>query len=168
MQSNLFAVERMLIDLGEDHAKGLGCSICKGPAERPGIYVQSIKANGAAHKSGLQLGKKRPFLFSYFLLFFILFMHFFLFSIFISFLSDFLCNLCLLVEAVDASIMKQTSMRDTYYIIINNESNMLVHQSHITIFTSYIIAFTNSPKRTKNNNIVKANARYLFLTSFLP
>ena len=58
MQSNLFAVERMLIDLGEDHAKGLGCSICKGPAERPGIYVQSIKANGAAHKSGLQLGNK--------------------------------------------------------------------------------------------------------------
>ena len=58
MQSNLFAVERMLIDLGEDHAKGLGCSICKGPTERPGIYVQSIKANGAAHKSGLQLGNK--------------------------------------------------------------------------------------------------------------
>ena len=57
MQSNLFAVERMLIDLGEEHAKGLGCSICKGPLERPGIYVQSIKANGAAHKSGLQLGK---------------------------------------------------------------------------------------------------------------
>ena len=58
-QDNMLAIEKMLIDLGDDHVTkglGLGCSICKGPAERPGIFVQSIKNGGAAHRSGLQLG----------------------------------------------------------------------------------------------------------------
>ena len=57
-QDKLLSIERMLIDLGEDFLKrGLGCSICKGPQDQPGIFVQSIKANGAAHKAGLQIGK---------------------------------------------------------------------------------------------------------------
>ncbi len=55
-QDNLMAVERMLIDLGDDVAKGLGCSICKGPPDRPGIYVQSIKVgcviSGELHGKG--------------------------------------------------------------------------------------------------------------------
>ena len=56
-QDNMLAIEKMCIDLGDDHVtKGLGCSICKGPPERPGIYVQSIKTGGAALRSGLQLG----------------------------------------------------------------------------------------------------------------
>lgn len=55
-QPNLLEVERIVIDMGEDYMKGIGCSICKGPKDRPGIYVQSIKANGAAHRHGLQLG----------------------------------------------------------------------------------------------------------------
>jgi hypothetical protein len=56
-QSNRLATERIFVDLGDDHrARGLGCSICKGPLDRPGIYIQSIKANGTAIRSGLQLG----------------------------------------------------------------------------------------------------------------
>jgi hypothetical protein len=56
-QDNMLAIEKMCIDLGDHHVtKGLGCSICKGPPERPGIYVQSIKTGGAALRSGLQLG----------------------------------------------------------------------------------------------------------------
>ena len=51
-QENILAIENMLIDLGDDHGvnKGLGCSICKGPPDRPGIYVQSIKTGGAAYR----------------------------------------------------------------------------------------------------------------------
>ena len=56
-QENHLAVERIVIDLGDHFSKnGLGCSIWKGPPERPGIYVQSIKSQGAGHVSGLQLG----------------------------------------------------------------------------------------------------------------
>ena len=44
-QENHLAVERIMIDLGDHFSKnGLGCSIWKGPPERPGIYVQSIKS----------------------------------------------------------------------------------------------------------------------------
>ncbi|XP_042892785.1 proteoglycan 4-like isoform X3 [Penaeus japonicus] len=35
---------------------GLGCSICKGPAEKPGIFVQSVRAGGVARNSGLRPG----------------------------------------------------------------------------------------------------------------
>ena len=53
----MILVNILVIDLGELYNKnGLGCSIWKGPSDRPGIYVQSIKTNGAGHQSGLQLG----------------------------------------------------------------------------------------------------------------
>ncbi|KAK7087049.1 Harmonin, partial [Halocaridina rubra] len=35
---------------------GLGCSICKGPAEKPGIFVQSVRAGGVAKTAGLRPG----------------------------------------------------------------------------------------------------------------
>ncbi|XP_021948279.2 uncharacterized protein LOC110845998 [Folsomia candida] len=35
---------------------GLGCCICKGPVERPGIFVQSTKAGGVAREAGLRPG----------------------------------------------------------------------------------------------------------------
>ena len=57
--ANLFAfyINYLFGILGDQYSKnGLGCSIWKGPPDRPGIYVQSIKANGAGHQSGLQLG----------------------------------------------------------------------------------------------------------------
>ncbi|QQP41750.1 Uncharacterized protein FKW44_016213, partial [Caligus rogercresseyi] len=34
----------------------LGCSICKGPPDRPGVFVQSISNTGIAWKSGLRIG----------------------------------------------------------------------------------------------------------------
>ena len=53
----MILINILVIDLGELYNKnGLGCSIWKGPSDRPGIYVQSIKTNGAGHQSGLQLG----------------------------------------------------------------------------------------------------------------
>ncbi|XP_063881274.1 PDZ domain-containing protein 7-like isoform X5 [Scylla paramamosain] len=35
---------------------GLGCSICKGPPEKPGIFVQSVKVGGVARSAGLRPG----------------------------------------------------------------------------------------------------------------
>ncbi|XP_069994417.1 uncharacterized protein [Penaeus vannamei] len=35
---------------------GLGCSICKGPAEKPGIFVQSVRGGGVARNAGLRPG----------------------------------------------------------------------------------------------------------------
>ncbi|XP_045605049.1 serine-rich adhesin for platelets isoform X7 [Procambarus clarkii] len=35
---------------------GLGCSICKGPAEKPGIFVQSVRVGGVAKNAGLRPG----------------------------------------------------------------------------------------------------------------
>ncbi|XP_064111094.1 serine/arginine repetitive matrix protein 2-like isoform X2 [Macrobrachium nipponense] len=35
---------------------GLGCSICKGPPEKPGIFVQSVKPGGVAKSAGLRPG----------------------------------------------------------------------------------------------------------------
>ena len=32
------------------------CSICKGPPEKPGIYVQSVKVGGVARNAGLRPG----------------------------------------------------------------------------------------------------------------
>ncbi|KAK3860029.1 hypothetical protein Pcinc_033881 [Petrolisthes cinctipes] len=35
---------------------GLGCSICKGPPEKPGIFVQSVRVGGVARNAGLRPG----------------------------------------------------------------------------------------------------------------
>ncbi|KAK8740435.1 hypothetical protein OTU49_002907 [Cherax quadricarinatus] len=35
---------------------GLGCSICKGPTEKPGIFVQSVRVGGVAKNAGLRPG----------------------------------------------------------------------------------------------------------------
>ena len=36
--------------------QGLGCSICKGPANKPGIFVQSTKPGGLAREAGMRPG----------------------------------------------------------------------------------------------------------------
>ncbi|XP_071534307.1 uncharacterized protein [Panulirus ornatus] len=50
---------------GNEHARvylsctgkvGLGCSICKGPPEKPGIFVQSVRPGGVARNAGLRPG----------------------------------------------------------------------------------------------------------------
>lgn len=38
------------------NGQGLGCSIVRGPSAYPGIFVQSLKANGVARDSGLEVG----------------------------------------------------------------------------------------------------------------
>ncbi|XP_076053857.1 uncharacterized protein LOC143032754 isoform X7 [Oratosquilla oratoria] len=42
--------------LSYSHKTGLGCSICKGPPERPGIFVQTVKVGGVAKAAGLRPG----------------------------------------------------------------------------------------------------------------
>ncbi|TRY70179.1 hypothetical protein TCAL_02784 [Tigriopus californicus] len=37
-------------------SQGLGCSICKGPSSKPGIYIQSTKPGGLARQVGLRPG----------------------------------------------------------------------------------------------------------------
>uniref|UniRef100_T1JE07 PDZ domain-containing protein n=1 Tax=Strigamia maritima TaxID=126957 RepID=T1JE07_STRMM len=46
----------MKIFVDMDGHSGLGCSICKGPKEKPGLFVQSIKDGGLAQQVGLHIG----------------------------------------------------------------------------------------------------------------
>ena len=52
----------MLIHIDEYHypltfsQQGLGCSICRGPDTRPGIFVQSTRPGGLAAQSGIEPG----------------------------------------------------------------------------------------------------------------
>ncbi len=36
--------------------QGLGCSVCRGPADKPGVFVQSTKPGGLARGAGLRPG----------------------------------------------------------------------------------------------------------------
>ena len=44
------------VTLRLQQGKGLGCIICKGPAEFPGIFVQKVKSQGLALEAGLEPG----------------------------------------------------------------------------------------------------------------
>ena len=46
---------RVVIDLGPKPT-GLGCSICRGPISKPGIFIQSTKPGGLARDAGLRPG----------------------------------------------------------------------------------------------------------------
>ena len=44
------------VTLRLQQGKGLGCIICKGPPDFPGIFVQKVKAQGLALEAGLEPG----------------------------------------------------------------------------------------------------------------
>ena len=44
------------VTLRLQQGKGLGCIICKGPADFPGIFVQKVKSQGLALEAGLEPG----------------------------------------------------------------------------------------------------------------
>ncbi|GAB6023017.1 hypothetical protein CHUAL_007107 [Chamberlinius hualienensis] len=48
--------QKVEINVDLSKAKKFGCSICKGPVNRPGIFVQSTVDGGVAHEVGLQPG----------------------------------------------------------------------------------------------------------------
>ena len=48
---------RVTIDLGKPSQQhGLGCSVCRGPPHKPGIFVQSTKPGGLARNAGIRPG----------------------------------------------------------------------------------------------------------------